>query len=126
MVSAHKTCAGGMQIMWVECFTSNILSFITPEVYNTEDSNWKEELLGKPVMSKSCFVRFGKTTRRVLVSQARPNPKSGVLGLGLACETRRVFAVHTQLATTQSKRFFHIMLVELWQRHSHTQNWTLL
>ena len=80
------------QIMWAGFFTSNFLSFITPEVYNTEDSNllyWKEELLGKPVISKSCFVRCGKTIRRV-------------------------FAVHTQLAAMQSKRFFHIVLVDLW------------
>ena len=59
--------------MWVGCFTSNIFSFITPEVYNTEDSNllyWKEELLGKPVMSKSCFVRCGKTTYKASVCSA--------------------------------------------------------
>ena len=38
-------------------------------------------------MSKSCFVRCRKTARRL-------------------------YAVHTQLATMQSKRFFHILLVE--------------
>ena len=60
------------------------LNFITPEEYNTEDSNslnWIEELLGKPVMSKSFFVICRKT---III----------------------VFAVHTQLATMQSKRFF--------------------
>lgn len=62
--------------MWVECFTSNFLSFITPKVYNTEDSNlfyWTKELFMKANDVKIMLRMMRKDNKASVAVQSFPH-----------------------------------------------------
>ena len=79
MVSA--SCAGGMLIFTKQTLCGGIfhkqLFQLTPKVYNTEVSNWKEGLLGNPVMSK-IMLHYMRKDSKVSVCSAYITSKQTV------------------------------------------------